>query len=483
MLKLSKNSSIYLITVFILFMIISLINKNYLINILFLLCILVACILTQSKDLYENLYYTLLVSSIFEYASYFPRYEKLYYFHLLLAICAVVTFIKIAKNPKKLKMMDKKILGFYAVWFTYIVLSFIWSKNKQLNVKYILIYAMMFMFIFIVAVFNDSKEKFYNTLKVLGFVFVLTVFIGLIEALTAHQLPVKHYYDSILNSITKKQVMVLKSRPVVFFFNTNNYATYLSLGLSFFLYLTYFAKNISYKLMYGVMAVLTFAALNYTSSRANIIATVLIIIVYIAIVLKEGKLKALIYPLVIIVAFLGVYNYSYKLLKDSTEYEERQILKMESTNQITKAEIGEEGSENVRATIIYNVYTGVIKDKKLLGFGAGNTIQHLIDQKNTHGVYSVHGLAIEILGDFGIFIFVYGAFFLYLLYKLIKISLKDNTMDKILGYSLLTSLIAFTLSSFSPSSVTYFLPNYILFALAISFIQVNRDEGIITYEQ
>ncbi|MFL0194608.1 O-antigen ligase family protein [Clostridium sp. WILCCON 0269] len=482
MVELRKKSSFYLLIVFIFLLISSIVNKNYIINALFLLCIVAACILTKADSLYENLYYTLLVSSIFEYASYFPKLEKLYYFHIILAVCAGITFFKVLKNNNKLRIINKKLLGFYIIWFIYIALSFIWSKNKSLNIKYIVIYAMMFTFVFIIAIFNDSKEKFYNTLKVVGFVFLFTVVIGMIEAVTGTQLPVKHYYDSILYKLTLKELMVLESRPVVFFFNTNNYATFLGMGIPFILYLFYYAKNMVIKSLYGLAAILTFTALVLTNSRSNILAICLMMIVFVLVLLKEGKLKALIYPLIIAVAFTGIYKYSYKLVRHGTEYEQKMIEKMGSIAKIGSAKIGEEGSENVRATIIYDVVNGVVKNKRILGFGAGNTIQYLMDEGNTHEIYSVHGLATEILGDFGVFSILYGVFYLYLLYNLLIIALKKSYIDKCIAYSLFTSLIGFTIGSFSPSSVTYFLPNYLLFALSISFIQTNRIKGKIGYE-
>ena len=485
MYKLTKKSSIYLLIVFVLLLITSIINKNYIISGLFLLSVVAACGLTKSDSLYENLYYTLLVSSIFEYASYFPRHEKLYYFHVVLALCAIFTIFNVMKNRYELTRINKKLLGFYVIWFFYICLSFVWSKNKSFNIKYIIIYAMMFTFLFIVVIFNNTKEKFYNSLKVVGFVFLLTVVVGMIEAITGTQLPVKHYYDSILNTLTVQELIVLKSRPVVFFFNANNYATFLSMGISFLLFMFYYAESALGKICCGIASLVTFTALVLTNSRSNILAICLILIVYTLILIKEGKLKALIYPLMIAVAFTGVYKYSYKIVKHGAEYEQKMVEKMGKIGDMTKiskADIGEEGSENVRATIIYDVVNGVVKDKKFLGFGAGNTMQHLMDMKNTHGIYSVHGLATEILGDFGVFLILYGLFYLYLLYSLLIIGLRGDRFSRCTAYSLLTSLVGFTIGSFSPSSVTYFLPNYLLFALCISFIQVNRTKDNISYE-
>ncbi|MBV7274194.1 O-antigen ligase family protein [Clostridiaceae bacterium UIB06] len=486
MYEITKKSSIYIFIAFIFLLVSSIINKNFIINGLFLLSIVAACGVTKSDSFYENIYYTLLISSIFEYASYFPRHEKLYYFHIMLVICFIATAFYILINRHELRKIDKKAVYFYTVWFIYICLSFFWSKSKDLNIKYIEIYAMMFAFVFIVVTFNTSKEKFYNSLKVVGFVFLLTVVIGMIESITGTLLPVKHYFDDIMNKLTLKEIIVLRSRPVVFFFNANNYATFLGLGIPFLMYLFYYVKTKAGKLFFGIATILTFTALVLTNSRSNILAVVLIFAVYTLVILKEGRLKALIYPLLIAVAFTGVYRYSYMMVKHGAEYEQKMIEKMAKIGDVakmSKSDIGEEGSENVRATIIYDVVVeGFVKDKRLFGFGAGNTIQHLMDMNNTHGIYSPHGLATEMIGDFGLFTIVYGVFYLYLLYSLLLIALRQDGMNKFTAYSLLTSLIGFSIGSFSPSSVTYFLPNYVLFALSVSFIQVNKIKGSRLYE-
>jgi hypothetical protein len=172
------------------------------------------------------------------------------------------------------------------------------------------------------------------------------------------------------------------------------------------------------------------------------------------------------------------------IVKHGAEYEKKMVEKMGKIGDITKInknDIGKADSENERLTIMYDVLTGVYNGKKVLGFGAGNSMQHLMDMNNTHGIYSVHGLATEIFGDFGVFIILYGAFYLYLLYKLLMLGLRVDGYNKYIAYSLFTSLIGFTIGSFSPSSVTYFVPNYLLFALCISFIQIN-EKGKMRYE-
>lgn len=69
--------------------------------------------------------------------------------------------------------------------------------------------------------------------------------------------------------------------------------------------------------------------------------------------------------------------------------------------------IGASGSDNIRITLIYNVLQGVFKEKHILGFGVGNIGKYLAMTGNTHGILAVHCYWLELLGDFGVFMFIY----------------------------------------------------------------------------
>jgi hypothetical protein len=474
--KLDKKSLGFLCVVFIAVLARSFLINNYVIGMLFFVCTALSLSLTYSPELYDKLYCTLLVSAAFDYTAYLPGHEQVYFFHIMLFIMIIFTALQWLKNGSININMDKKILGFFIIWFVYICAGYFWSRNKSFNIKYIVIYAMMFVFLAVIVIYNNTKQKFKNTIKIIGLMTSVVVSIGIIEAVTGVELPVKHYYSYTVQKLSSIEIENIKTIPMAFFYNPNNFAAFLCLCLPIPMFLFCFSKYGKQKIIYLLFSLVVFAAIVLTTSRANIFAVVLMVIVFAIAMLKEYKLKGLIYPLIIVIGFGIVYKFSYVLvMRNSSNYLSHMKEKMNNITDMEKVQVGEEGSVGERLTVVHDVVEGVFHDKRLLGFGAGNTTQQLMDKKNTHGIYSPHGLAIEILGDFGVFFFIlYGLYYVYLLYRLLLISNIRDYGAKISAYTLIAVLFGFSLSSFGPSSVTYFFPYWIMYGVIISCINLYR---------
>lgn len=451
----------------------ALIQGNYLISGIFFLCIAASLFITKCSSIYERVYYTLLVSAVFEYTMFIPGHEKIYFFHIMLAICSLFSLIEIIKDKSIMAKFDKKIICFFISWFFYICLSFFWSKNKSFNIKYIAIYFMMFVFIANIIIFNMKQKNIKNSIKVLGFMFFICVIIGIIESATSMQFPIRHYYNFTVHELSDAEIELIKTRPMVFFYNPNNFATYVAICLPFLFYLICFASKYKNKILFFIWSAVAFASIVLTTSRSILFSVVFMTAVYVIVTFFEGRLKLMMYPIIIILMLVAVYKSSYFIVsRHNNIYMQKMQQKMTNIKNISLNEVGQESSEGERITIIYDVVEGVFKDKHYFGYGAGNTPQLLMDKANTHGIYSPHALAAELLGDFGIFIVLYGAFYIYIICKLLNIAWKrEDRFIKITGYSLATALFGFALGSFAPSSVTYFLPYWMLLGISIAFFQ------------
>lgn len=479
--KLNRDNYIFIAALAAIMVILSVSNSNLLLNIMFLVCIFLGFCTVKPKDNYERLYYTLIISAFFEYTVYFLRYEKLYLFHILLVLLTINYLYLLFKKKYTLQKIDKKILSFYIIWYLYIVVSIIWSKNTSYAIKYIIIYTIMFLFLFILIQFNSSREKFYNTLKVMGIMFVIVICIGLLESIIGIQLPVKHYYNYTVHQLSLRELSLVSKRPIAFFYNSNNFATVVTIFLSFSMFFTFYCKRRMHKILAYIVTIIAFSTIILTNSRTNFLSAVVVTIIFSILILLDDRKKSLIYIVLFLISFTISYNYSYLLVSNRDVSNQPQISKrMNELSNIykNKVELGEEGSVNERMTIINDVYEGVIKEGRIFGFGAGNTPQYLMDRKNTAGIYSPHGLLIELLGDFGLpFLILFICYTLYLLYSTFKTSVTKSGISKSIGYSLMTSIIGYGIASFAPSSVTYFLPNWIFIGLVISYIQINKTIG------
>lgn len=477
-----KNQLIYITILFLYLGFITIINKNYIISFLYITITLISIFLWKSKDLYELVYVSLLVSAIFEYTIYFPGIENLYIFHLVLVIFTLISLFKLIKDINVLKKLNKKIVIFYITWFIYMCLSILWSYDKKVTLKYIIIYLMMFTFIFDLVLFNINKYRMNKTIKLLVFLFSAVVIIGTIEVLFGHQLPVKHYCDTAKISIEDRNI--INARPIVFSFNPNNLAASLAFLSPFCFYMINDSENKFMKVLLTLISCLAYALIIITSSRTGFVGIFLAFVIYFIyniINIKHIKLKNLIYPITILIAFIFLYKYSTYFMRIPSEPSKPRIKIENKLNQKmtelvnTNNEIGGLSSKSVRLTIAFDVFNGVFKEGHVFGFGAGNTQEYIRLKGNTYGTLSPHSLMVELMGDFGVFFFI--AFSSYYLYLLINLLILSKRNKKNMGFSIFTSLLAFIPASFGPSSSTYLFYYWIVIAIAISYIQVYKYES------
>ncbi|WP_271814016.1 O-antigen ligase family protein [Clostridium beijerinckii] len=474
------NNIILTLTPIITFIIIfSITNKNYLVSAMYIISILTILYLIKDKSIYDLLYAILLVSTFFDYSLYIPHNEKKYIFHIVLFIFTIISLRRVFNDKSIFLKLDKKILTIYSIWFIYMCISITWALNKQLAIKYLAIYLMMFAFIIDIIIYNINKERLKQTIKLLVFLLSLVVIIGAIEVILGQQLPIKHYY---YDGINVPFINVIRARPIVFSFNTNNLAATLAMLSPLFFYSIYKFDNLILKIYFFFVSCISFSLIVITTSRTGIKGIELsfaLYLIYCIYSFKKTGLRGMIIPLLLIISFTFLRFNSINFMNidsadNSTKSEANDLLlnKMDSLAN-EQLEVGNAGSLNIRWTIIDDVVEGIlIKEKRLLGYGVGNVEQYLKTQNNTHGVFSPHCYAIEIFGDFGVVgIVLYGIYYLYLLISNIIIGIKRKSIPCIASA---TGLITFSITSFGPSSITYVFSYWILIAMSISCIQVYK---------
>lgn len=526
MLAIHKKNYIYLACLIIFAIANAFISGTYVTGSIFVICSVIVILVANPEEIYENLTYTLIITSVMDY-TYYVHTSKLYVFHIFLVITTLVSIFKFIQNREKImNTVDKKIVMFFVIWLVYICLSVVWSASRSANIKYIAIYLMMFAFVFDIVIYHAIGNSLNKTIKVFGFMVITSVAVGLVEILLAKQLPVQHYYDVYKQyKIQESTLIELRSRPIAFFFNTNNFGTFLTMGIPFLLTISYFVKNRKAQVFSVAASFISFVVLVLTASRTNYSVLMLILAVYSVIILYnkksksliftvafgivtlvsavtvvsskfgkygvpimiafaiiyvvffalEKKPKVLLFPIIFIILFFIAYNYS-SILSVKNDYRQKVTNVGTSLKDITKGDgIGKADSVNERITVAYDVFNAVIKQNHFLGVGVGNSSYYIEKANNTHKTYDPHGWFVELFGDFGILFFIlYIVFYAYLLKKLYDSYKTGEDNKKYISLSLFLALGGFIFGSFSPSSVTYFLPHWLLYGLCISCI--NKKE-------
>ncbi|WP_052113027.1 O-antigen ligase family protein [Clostridium novyi] len=436
----------------------------------------------------KNLYYATLMFAIMGYAMMFHIGERygIYYFYFTLFIYMVLL---IFKEKCYIKVVDivknNKYARFLCIFIIYFLISIIWTDDKKVAIMSSINYIIMISLLLMVVMENNSRDKLRETFKFLEYVYLGILVLGFVQIL-GFKYGLKNSYDVVPHIYEK--LPYLKRVPQVFFYNPNNYGVVVTVAMIFIVVAYLFSNTKKQKLYYMVLFICSQLNLIFSKCRTAwiILAMFMIFAIILSILYKSRNIRkssTQIFVVMVIIFFV------LSLVPEMTYYYDKfnatPILRKLNIVNIHKpaipnneiASFGEKGSINVRYTLMIDVVNGVIKEKHLLGFGVGNTPTYIKKLGNTHEIFSIHSFWFEILGDFGVFIFLY---FIYICINIIKelfINLKTKN-DDLNRYSLTGILSAISIAGliFAPSSVVAFTPFWICLALIYSSLEVSKLE-------
>ena len=465
-------------------------------NIIFVSFIILAVVLnmiTNKNSIIVDIYallYGILILKIFKGDSF---KDKIYFLTLLFAILSFSFLIKIkgrydiyfyyismliyffimVKNYKDYNIkgiIKNKYFIFLFGFIVYIMISVLWSMNKGLAIKSIINYLIMICLLIVVIDYNSKSQNITKTIKYIYYMVIGIIPIGLIE-MTGNRFNIRNHY--IDENLYRLYPWFLKKIPTTFFYSPNDYGVFIVFAMVFLLIALVYTNSKKEKYIFGLVYLLLNLNLIFTTSRTAWISLFLVyvfILVLFLIYKRYGNLKKILF--IGILTFVVFYTLSLIPVLGPFYGKFRGI---------AMPEYGETGSTNVRYTLIMNIIDGVIIKGNFLGFGVGNTSSYLKIINNTNGITNAHSLWFEILGDFGLPIFIaFGLIYLALMYDLFKVSLKKN-LSKNYALSLLVCFFGFIFLSFAPSSVISFTPFWLLMGLGVSTIvnvKENKNENI-----
>lgn len=421
------------------------------------------------------LYYLLIITAVFGYSLAVPFFPQLYLFHIVLFLLLFLCLITLLLKGKiKIKIKNIKLyFYFFCTWFLWILTSFLWVDNKSLAIKFTLIYLIMFSFLWLIIFYNRDRHILKTTLKVLFFISLIVLFVGTFEIFTSFHLPILSHPDLADVSINVRDYI-----PTSFFYNTNNYATFLMFSLPFYLFGVGYVSSKNKKIGLFIIIFLTIINVIMTDSRANILSCLFIIFVYLLFsLIKKFSFKKLSEYFFVFLMMISIF---FLIINNNVFLKTRFENGIKVVNSILNKEysLGAGGdSLSIRMTILKKMVFPPSSFNFLFGFGVGNSRNYLKEQNLPRQIVDPHNWWLEVLGEFGfIFFLCYLVFFFSLLRNLWKImkSRKDSFIVFI-SSSCFFSLLVFIISSISPSSVVYFLPHWILMGLSIMTINLFKD--------
>lgn len=403
--------------------------------------------------------------------------SSIYGFYIVIALYYISLFIKLIKNNyiSKHKYVLKSLDFIFIIFIiAYAMFSVIISENKSVAIVSIKSHIVS-MALFIIA-FIEFREL-NNVKKVLYFLKFLLIgilFLGFMEILGIRYGMANHFESS---NLSIKKYPHIKRVPVVFFFNPNNYCVFLVGSMCVLL------GNIIYdnKKIDSIDSIIYFFCLVnliFGMSRTAWI-TLVSTLIFGSIFLLMGKKKKYFKKIITVLFATLVIFYSVSYIPQMKPFygKVKELKEMnEMEGDIGGIKVGKEGSINIRTTLIVDVTQGIIKDKHVLGFGPGNTSLYIKKLDNTYGIYNLHSLVLEVVGDYGIIVFL--IFVIAYIKKSINLFRKyfstESYYDK--KYIFISGLLMFSLIllSFAPSTVMNFPAFWFLLGIAMAVGSINK---------
>ena len=377
----------------------------------------------------------------------------------LIAVLCLQRMIFNLNNYGKLLNVDNKSrysVFFMIFWFSYSLLSVLWSPDKIDGLRHIFFLSCGVLGIVALTLFlNDSKDI-YKCVFISVLMLSFHQIIGWSEVLTG----------SYLFEVERATIYGIHNLPVSSMNNTNDFATALTLSV-FYLYCVWkVSKSKIIRLASFIFMSSSAVLVLWTRSRANVLG--LLIGFTVLFFLNKKKLFVnIIKVLLILVIALFLGNL---LLPD--------VLKNKLFESIlptaTKIDLSaKQGSDFIRLNLIKNGLYFLVRTL-FLGTGAGG-VEHWMAQESifdTVNITNMHNWWMEILTGYGIFVFIgYLIFYFKLMYDMFKIykSKYSNKNEKIIASSFLAILCWYTIASISSSSNMANQIIWIFFAMAIAF--------------
>ena len=365
----------------------------------------------------------------------------------------------------KLKIALAKVrryMVFFLFWTVWAVISMSWSFSKIDAIRHLFFLVTGFLLIFFMAYYLSNSRDLTKLYITWSGIFCFLILVGLWEHITEQHLPVSKYFKEDLLTLAPSVLARVKHQPTGTFYNPNDYATYLALSIPIGLSLARYHRRRWVRVFGVATALLGGYLILVTESRASLL-TVLLELGFLWFFLVRGvrRLKlAVTVAVAVTVALVLMPNLVQGILQSTREHLASIFYQMESE------------SIYVRMNLIRN---GLLFVYQTAGFGvgAGNAEHWMANfaRYNTFGILNPHNWWLELLVDYGIFVFTgYLLFYFSVVRRLWKIHKHATGEWRMICEALLLSLVGFSIASVSSSSITAFSPQWMLFGFALAFL-------------
>lgn len=406
----------------------------------------------NNVQLYTLLLFVIINSNIYLYIG----SSQIYFFYIPVFVYYISLIVKLIKGRLDLfNMVSKRQILILSVLLVYMIFTIFISANRYIAISSIKGHIIMLTILVIFLMESKDIELLGSLQKVYLVLFGGVLFTGFLQILSINLGTVNHF---IVSNVSLLRYPHVARVPITFFFNPNNYSLFLVVSMIIVMGNIIFSKDKNFTIANIILYLCSLINLIFAMSRTcwiSLILTLGFAALMFVFTYKNNKknLKRII--AVLLCTLIIMEGLSFIPFMQPFYGKIKQIQEMVTDQAGNPVEIGDTGSINVRATLISDVLKGVFVEKHFLGFGPGNTSAYVKGLNNTHKIYSIHSFWLEVLGDYGVFIFlVLLIIYIYKCFSILGIYLKTSEVEA-KNYAFIAGLILFSLIflTFAPSTV------------------------------
>lgn len=360
------------------------------------------------------------------------------------------------------------LLGLMILWST---MSVAWAEDDVAALRWTLFLAMMGGLALAMPVAFATRDRAVRLLKTLGIAFAVVSLISLMEIVAGIRLPTSRLSG-------RSQDVAFAATSV--FGNENNLATYLTLTLPYLLVLPIVFRDVRLRVLGLGGGLAALMALLYTGSKANIVATGIILITLLLFAGTDHRQRGRAISAAVIAALAVALVVPAMQGSGVVKLPDRAITKFDFSLLREQVDTGV-GSGAVRSSLLEDGLA-LVHETGGIGVGAGNADVRVRSLRDFPGVANLHNWWLEVTVNLGLIgLGLYVCFFGFLLTRQLREA--RITADPLVRYMALagaTSLAGFTIGSLGPSSVIHFAPMWITFGLGmltVALARRARDNG------
>jgi len=388
-----------------------------------------------------------------------PHFRSLFALRVVLALIVLVGTPWLIVARRRWRLEAPTFVALYAAWVAWLVITLAWAPDRQAGLHYLLLFAELGAIGVAAASAGTSRRRLSYLLLGLALVLGLALLVATAEWTLHVHLP------------TANPFYAHHRYPAAFFYNTNDFATYLVLCWPFVLLLPAWRRTRATTVLTAVAALGSVAALLFSGSRSSLLTFGLETVIVAVVIAAHGSprvRRATVALAVVVVLGAGVLLSGHG---GST------FGKFTLTKIASEVRSGQ-GSGGVRFDLqIAGLRAAATR--YFLGVGPGNAETVVGRQNLQFTIVNVHDWWLEVFVDGGLpALLIFVTIYLMALRSMVRVARwARDPLLRYLGLATAVSLIGLTIAMIGPSTAIKFPPMAILLGLAVAVLIRARREA------